>query len=84
MRSIAATLFGIALAAVASYAQADLADVPERVAGTLIGLTRSDLSLVVGRSPVADCTFAGQGGTQRKDYVALLPDKGLELCRGTF
>ncbi len=76
MRSAAAILFGVVLAAVASYAQADLADAPERVAGTLTCLTRPDLSLVVGRSPVAECAFAGQDGTLHQDYVALLPEAG--------
>ncbi len=76
MRSIAATLFGISLAAGATYAQADLAHSPERVAGTLTCVTRPDLSLVFGRSPVADCTFESQTGGFRQDYQALLPEKG--------
>ncbi len=73
MRSIAAALVGIALAAGASYAHTNRTDASGQVAGTLTCVTKPELSLVFGRSPVADCSFVAERGGVRQDYRALLP-----------
>ena len=73
MRSIAAALIGIALAAGASYAHTNRTDASGQEAGTPTCVTKPEPGLVFGRSPVADCSFVAARGGVRQDYRALLP-----------
>jgi len=72
MRSIAAALIGIALAAGASYAHTNRTDASGREAGTPTCATKPGPGLVFGRSPVADCSFVAERGGVREEPRARL------------
>ncbi|MEA1832132.1 DUF992 domain-containing protein [Methylobacterium durans] len=79
--SIAATC--AVLIATAPYARGTLNEAPDREAGTLTCIRNGDLGLVVGLTPVADCTFAPAGGGGAEPYRAMF-ERGAVLPAETL
>ncbi|GJD51231.1 hypothetical protein OPKNFCMD_3983 [Methylobacterium crusticola] len=72
MNAIAVAFTAAVLAGGAAYAHETLTRTPSRQAGTLTCTTKPDLSLVFGRTPVADCTFVSDRGDFKQTYAAML------------
>lgn len=72
MRAIAIAFSAAMLAAGAAYAHGSLTEAPDpQSAGTLTCITKPDVSLIFGRTPIADCTFVSERGNFRQSYVAM-------------
>ncbi|MBB2963715.1 DUF992 domain-containing protein [Methylobacterium sp. R2-1] len=72
MRSLTLAFTVGILAAGAAYAHGLGSESPaQQTAGILTCVTKPEASLVFGRTPVADCTFAAERGGFRQSYVAV-------------
>ncbi|MEH3144172.1 MAG: DUF992 domain-containing protein [Methylobacterium frigidaeris] len=71
MNAIAVAFVAAVLAGGVAYAHSSRSAESLQPAGTLSCTTRTDLSLVFGNTPVADCTFVSGDEGFRQDYVAL-------------
>ncbi|ACA17758.1 hypothetical protein M446_3361 [Methylobacterium sp. 4-46] len=71
MRSIAIALAAGALAAGAAYAHSSLSSAALQQAGTLTCTTQPNVTLVFGRTPVAECTFVADRGGFKQTYMAM-------------
>ena len=71
MRTIAIAFSAALLAAGAAYAHGSLTEAPAQTAGTLTCITKPEVSLIFGRTPIADCTFVSERGNFRQNYVAM-------------
>ncbi|MFE1603267.1 DUF992 domain-containing protein [Methylobacterium sp. ID0610] len=71
MRSVVIALTAGALAAGAAYAQSTLSSASLQEAGTLTCTTKPELTLIFGKTPVAECKFVSDRGGFKQTYMAM-------------